>query len=100
MLFVYSLYHYVGFRKHGFVGYIKHQLCRRASRSILVLIVPIELFTKFIIEPALAGPPGLRRHVRGPPDPLVFTVVGEFLLFSGGALLMAGFGRRVPSPSR
>ena len=47
----YLLFLYVGFRKHGFLGYLKVVLVPPAPWFILPILVPIEFFSNFIVRP-------------------------------------------------
>jgi F-type H+-transporting ATPase subunit a len=89
-LFVYVFYHYAGFRKHGFVGYIKHAaLPPGVPIFIAPLIVVIELFTKFIFQPVSLALRVFAAMFAGHLILVLAVVGGEFLLFSGSALVVA-----------
>ncbi|MBW0088054.1 F0F1 ATP synthase subunit A [Pseudonocardia sp. KRD-184] len=89
-LFVYVTYHYAGFRKHGFVGYIKHAaLPPGVPIFVAPLIVVIELFTKFIFQPLSLALRVFAAMFAGHLILVLAVVGGEFLLFSGSALVVA-----------
>ena len=88
VLIIYPLYHFVGFRRHGFTGYLKHQLMPPGVPGpIYVLLVPIEIFTKFIMNPITHGLRVFAAMFAGHLILLLFTLGGEFLLLHGGGLL-------------
>jgi len=89
-LFVYVAYHYAGFRKHGFVGYIKHAaLPPGVPVFIAPLIVVIELVQKFLFQPLSLALRVFAAMFAGHLILVLAVVGGEFLLFSGGALVVA-----------
>lgn len=89
-LFVYVTYHYAGFRKHGFVGYIKHAaLPPGVPIFVAPLIIVIELFTKFIFQPFSLALRVFAAMFAGHLILVLAVVGGEFLLSSGGALVVA-----------
>ena len=45
------LFNYIGIRKHGFFGYLKHALVPPAPWYILPLLIPIEFLSTFLIRP-------------------------------------------------
>jgi F-type H+-transporting ATPase subunit a len=88
-LFVYVTYHYAGFRKHGFVGYIKHAaLPPGVPAFVAPLIIFIELFTKFIFQPLSLALRVFAAMFAGHLILVLAVVGGEFLLASGGALVV------------
>ncbi|HEY8527359.1 MAG TPA: F0F1 ATP synthase subunit A [Acidimicrobiales bacterium] len=51
-LLTYVLYHGSGFKEHGPIGYLKHALVPPGvPAALLVLVVPIEFISKFIVQP-------------------------------------------------
>ena len=88
-LFVYVFYHYAGFRKHGFLGYLKHAaLPPGVPVFIAPLIIVIELFTKFVFQPVSLALRVFAAMFAGHLILVLAVVGGEFLLLSGGALLV------------
>jgi F-type H+-transporting ATPase subunit a len=87
LLVVYPVYHFVGFKRHGFVGYLKHQtIPPGAPGFILPLLIPIEFLQKFIMNPLTLAIRVFAAMFAGHLILLVFTLGGEFLLVeaSGG----------------
>ena len=88
-LFVYVFYHYAGFRKHGFLGYLKHaSLPPGVPVFIAPLIIVIELFTKFVFQPVSLALRVFAAMFAGHLILVLAVVGGEFLLFSGSALVV------------
>jgi F-type H+-transporting ATPase subunit a len=88
VLVVYPLYHFVGFRRHGFVGYLKHALFPPgAPGPIYLLLTPIEFFTKFIMNPITLAIRVFAAMFAGHLILMVFAVAGEFLLLEGSGAL-------------
>jgi F-type H+-transporting ATPase subunit a len=51
-LLSYLLYHGAGFKEHGPIGYLKHALVPPGvPAALLLLVVPIEFISKFIVQP-------------------------------------------------
>jgi F-type H+-transporting ATPase subunit a len=51
-LLAYVVYHGSGFKEHGPIGYIKHALVPPGVPiALLVLVVPIEFISKFLVQP-------------------------------------------------
>jgi F-type H+-transporting ATPase subunit a len=51
-LLSYLLYHGSGFKEHGPIGYLKHALVPPGvPAALLLLVVPIEFISKFIVQP-------------------------------------------------
>lgn len=87
-LFVYVFYHYAGFKKHGFFGYIKHAaLPPGVPTFVAPLIIFIELFTKFLFQPISLALRVFAAMFAGHLILVLAVVGGEFLLFSGGPLI-------------
>lgn len=88
VLIVYPVYHFVGFRRHGFVGYLKHALVPPgAPKAIYLLLTPIEFFSKFIMNPITLAIRVFAAMFAGHLILLVFTLAGEFLLLEAEPLL-------------
>ncbi|QFZ22974.1 F0F1 ATP synthase subunit A [Saccharothrix syringae] len=85
LLVIYPVYHFVGFRRHGFLGYLKHQtMPPGAPWFVLILLIPIEFFQKFILNPLTLAIRVFAAMFAGHLLLLVFTLAGEYLLFAGG----------------
>ncbi|OLF18684.1 F0F1 ATP synthase subunit A [Actinophytocola xanthii] len=88
ILIVYPIYHGVGFRRHGFLGYLKHQLVPPgAPKPIYLLLTPIEFFSKFIMNPITLAIRVFAAMFAGHLILLVFTLAGEYLLLEAGGIL-------------
>ncbi|GAA5156333.1 MULTISPECIES: F0F1 ATP synthase subunit A [Amycolatopsis] len=78
---VYPVYHYVGFKRHGFVGYLKHATVPPgAPLAIYFLLTPIEFLQKFVLNPLTLAIRVFAAMFAGHLILLVFTVAGEYLL--------------------
>jgi F-type H+-transporting ATPase subunit a len=88
LLIVYPLWHFLGIRKHGFVGHIKHQLIPPGvPKPVLVLLVPVEAFVKFFMNPLTHAIRVFAAMFAGHLILLVFTLAGEYLLLEAGGAL-------------
>lgn len=88
ILIVYPIYHGVGFRRHGFLGYLKHQLVPPgAPKLIYLLLTPIEFFSKFIMNPITLAIRVFAAMFAGHLILLVFTLAGEYLLLEADGIL-------------
>jgi F-type H+-transporting ATPase subunit a len=88
VLVVYPVYHFVGFKRHGFVGYLRNQLFPPgAPKPVYLLLVPIEFFSKFIMNPITLAIRVFAAMFAGHLILLVFTLAGEFLLLEAGGFL-------------
>ncbi len=88
ILVVYPIYHFVGFKRHGFVGYLKKELFPAgAPKPIYLLLTPIEIFTKFIMNPITLAIRVFAAMFAGHLILLVFTLAGEYLLLEAGTWL-------------
>lgn len=85
---VYPVYHFVGFKRHGFRGYLKNQLFPPgAPKAVYLLLVPIEFFSKFIMNPITLAIRVFAAMFAGHLILLVFTLAGEYLLLEAGVWL-------------
>jgi F-type H+-transporting ATPase subunit a len=81
VLVVYPVYHFVGFRRHGFKGYLKNQLFPPgAPKAVYLLLTPIEFFQKFFMNPITLAIRVFGAMFAGHLILLVFTLGGEYLL--------------------
>lgn len=88
LLVVYPVYHYVGVRRHGFGGYLKHQLVPGGAPGfILPLLVPIEFFQKFVMNPLTLAIRVFAAMFAGHLILAVFSVAGEYLLTEASVAL-------------
>ncbi|SER22096.1 ATP synthase F0 subcomplex A subunit [Lentzea xinjiangensis] len=85
---VYPVYHFVGFKKHGFVGYLKHQTLPPGTPwFVMPLMIPIEFAQKFVMNPLTLAIRVFAAMFAGHLLLLVFTLGGEFLLMQENFLL-------------
>ncbi|WFE62052.1 F0F1 ATP synthase subunit A [Micromonospora sp. WMMD714] len=82
----YVLFNYVGIRQHGFVKYFKNSLVPPAPWFILPLLIPIELFSTFIVRPFSLAVRLFANMFAGHMLLLVFTL-GGFAMLSANAWL-------------
>ncbi|KAA9162050.1 F0F1 ATP synthase subunit A [Amycolatopsis acidicola] len=81
VLVVYPVYHFVGMKRHGVGGYLKHQLFPPgAPKAVYLLLTPIEFIQKFIMNPITLAIRVFAAMFAGHLILMVFTVAGEFLL--------------------
>jgi F-type H+-transporting ATPase subunit a len=84
----YVIFNYVGIRKHGFAGHFKHQLVPPGvPKPVLFLLVPVEAFVKFFMNPITHGIRVFAAMFAGHLILLVFTLAGQYLLLEAGGLL-------------
>ncbi|TCO57369.1 F0F1 ATP synthase subunit A [Actinocrispum wychmicini] len=78
---VYPVYHLSGIRKHGIGKYLKYQLMPSGiPKPIYILLTPIEIFTKFFMNPITLAIRVFAAMFAGHLILLVFTLGGEYLL--------------------
>ncbi|MBO4162820.1 MULTISPECIES: F0F1 ATP synthase subunit A [Micromonospora] len=82
----YVLFNYIGIRQHGFVKYFKNSLVPPAPWFILPLLIPIELFSTFIVRPFSLAVRLFANMFAGHMLLLVFTL-GGFAMISANAWL-------------
>lgn len=88
ILVVYPVYHGVGIRRHGLGGYLKSQLFPAGvPKPIYLLLTPIEIFTKFIMNPITLAIRVFAAMFAGHLLLLVFTLAGSWLLLDAAPLL-------------
>ncbi len=82
----YVLFNYLGIRKHGFGKYLKMNLIPDAPKPMLVILIPIEFFSTFILRPLTLALRLFANMFAGHMLLLVFTVGGFVLLGSNNIL--------------
>ncbi|SFO93413.1 F-type H+-transporting ATPase subunit a [Amycolatopsis arida] len=88
VLVVYPVYHFVGFRRHGFAGYLKKETVPAGAPAfVLPLLIPIEFLQKFVINPITLALRVFAAMFAGHLLLLVFTLGGTFLLTEASAAL-------------
>ncbi|MEV7036781.1 F0F1 ATP synthase subunit A [Amycolatopsis sp. NPDC051061] len=94
VLVVYPVYHYVGFKRYGFKGYLKKELAPAGVPGfVLPLFSTIEFAQKFFIAPATLAIRVFAAMFAGHLIIMVFTLGGSFLLTETD-----GFGLKLVSP--
>jgi F-type H+-transporting ATPase subunit a len=76
----YVMFIYLGMRKHGVVGYLKHALVPPAPGFVLPLLIPIEFFSTFLVRPFTLAVRLFANMFAGHMILLVFTLGGFALL--------------------
>jgi F-type H+-transporting ATPase subunit a len=75
------IYNYVGIRKHGFVGYFKHQSVPAGiTGPILVLLVPLEFMSNIIVRPVTLALRLFANMFAGHLLLILFALGGEYLV--------------------
>ncbi|MGB3437296.1 MAG: F0F1 ATP synthase subunit A [Actinophytocola sp.] len=88
LLIVYPLWHYIGLRRHGFVGHLKNQLVPPGvPKPVLLLLVPVEAFVKFFMNPLTHAIRVFAAMFAGHLILIVFTLAGQYLLFEASGPL-------------
>lgn len=92
-LIVFAVYHAVGFRKHGLVGYFKSIVPSGLSPALIVPIFLLELITDLFTRPVTLALRLFGNMFAGHLLLVLFIGGGEYLLLHGsGALKVAGVG--------
>ncbi|MFC4046702.1 F0F1 ATP synthase subunit A [Dactylosporangium siamense] len=86
-LSTYGLYLYQGFKKHGFVGYLKHATVLPAPWFMQPLLLPIEALQAFILQPVTLALRLFANMFAGHMLLLVFTL-GGFALLNAESLFL------------
>ncbi|HEY8473967.1 MAG TPA: F0F1 ATP synthase subunit A [Natronosporangium sp.] len=81
ILVVYPVYHGAGIRRHGLGGYLKKELFPpNVPWPVYLLLTPIEIFTKFVMNPITLAIRVFAAMFSGHLLLLVFTMAGFWLL--------------------
>jgi F-type H+-transporting ATPase subunit a len=83
-LVVYLVYHAVGIRRLGFGPYIKHMIPAGVPAWVLVLLVPLELLTYFVIRPVTLALRLFGNMFAGHLLLVLFVSAGEYLILRSG----------------
>lgn len=87
-LVVYPVYHYVGFKRHGFKGYLKKELAPAGIPGfVMPLYSTIEFAQKFFLSPATLAIRVFASMFAGHLIIMTFTLGGSFLLTDGEGLV-------------
>jgi F-type H+-transporting ATPase subunit a len=88
VLVVYPIFNIVGIRRHGLLGYLKHQtMPPGAPWPIYLLLTPVEIFVKFIMNPITLAIRVFAAMFAGHLILLVFTLAGQYLLIEASGAL-------------
>ncbi|WP_216215470.1 F0F1 ATP synthase subunit A [Amycolatopsis aidingensis] len=88
LLVVYPVYHFVGFRRHGFGGYLKHQLMPPGAPGfVMPLLIVLEFVQKFVFNPITLAIRVFAAMFAGHLLLALFAVAGEYLVVEAGAAL-------------
>jgi len=82
----YVLFNYLGIRKHGLGKYLKMNLIPDAPKPMLIILVPIEFFSTFVLRPLTLALRLFANMFAGHMLLLVFTVGGFVLLGTNNIL--------------
>ncbi len=92
-LVVFAVYHAVGFRKHGFVGYFRSIIPAGLSVGLMIPIFLLELITDLFTRPVTLALRLFGNMFAGHLLLVLFIGGGEYLLLHGaGGLKVAGVG--------
>ena len=87
------VYNFVGIRKHGFLGYLKHQTMPAGVPGwLLPLMIPIEFISNILVRPVSLSLRLFANMFAGHILLLVFVLGGEYLVFETGNIALAGVG--------
>jgi F-type H+-transporting ATPase subunit a len=89
LLLVFPVYHYVGIKRHGLVGYLRNQfVVPGVPKPVLwLLLIPTEVILKFFFDPVNLAIRVFAAMFAGHLLVLVFVLGGEFLLLEAAPLL-------------
>ncbi len=87
VLVVYLTYHYVGFRQHGALGYIKSMVPSGIPGAVAPFILLIEAVTKFFVQPLTLTLRLFGNMFAGHMVLVLFILGGEYMLLHGGPFL-------------
>lgn len=82
------IYNAVGIKKHGFVGYLKHQSVPSGIKGpILLLLVPLEFMSNIVVRPVTLALRLFANMFAGHLLLILFALGGEYLLLHGATLV-------------
>ncbi|HEU4945936.1 MAG TPA: F0F1 ATP synthase subunit A [Kribbella sp.] len=88
-----TIYNAVGIRKHGFLGYLKHQTMPAGVPAWLMpLMIPIEFISNILVRPVSLSLRLFANMFAGHILLLVFVLGGEYLVFEAGSIPLVGVG--------
>jgi len=91
-LIVFVIFHWIGFRKHGFAGYFKHLIPPGLPAAVLILVIPLELITYFFTRPVTLALRLFGNMFAGHLLLVLFISAGEYLTLHSGSIPLAGVG--------
>lgn len=83
-LVVYVVYHWIGFSRHGFLGYFKHMVPDGLPKGVIPVIFPLELMTYFITRPLTLALRLFGNMFAGHMLIYLFVTGGFYMLLEGG----------------
>ena len=87
------IYNAVGIKKHGFLGYLKHQtMPAGVPWWLLWLMIPIEFISNILVRPVSLSLRLFANMFAGHILILVFVLGGEYMLFHSGNIALGGVG--------
>lgn len=91
-LIVYVVYHVVGIRKHGFLGYLKTFVPSGLPKVIVPIVFLLEFISKTVTQPLTLALRLFGNMLAGHMALVLFIMGGWFLVNSGPMLAIAGAG--------
>jgi F-type H+-transporting ATPase subunit a len=87
------IYNFVGIRKHGFLGYLRHQtMPAGVPLWLMPLMIPIEFISNILVRPVSLSLRLFANMFAGHILLLVFVLGGEYLIFEAGSIALGGVG--------
>jgi F-type H+-transporting ATPase subunit a len=87
------IYNGVGIRKHGFLGYLRHQtMPPGVPWWLMPLMIPIEFISNIVVRPISLSLRLFANMFAGHILLLVFVLGGEYLVFHSGSIALGGVG--------
>ncbi|MDX6294735.1 MAG: F-type H+-transporting ATPase subunit a [Kribbellaceae bacterium] len=87
------IYNGVGIRKHGFLGYLKHQtMPAGVPWWLMPLMIPIEFISNIVVRPVSLSLRLFANMFAGHILILVFVLGGEYMVFESGNIALGGVG--------
>jgi F-type H+-transporting ATPase subunit a len=87
------IFNTVGIRKHGFLGYLKHQTMPAGVPIWLMpLMIPIEFISNILVRPVSLSLRLFANMFAGHILLLVFVLGGEYMLLESGSIAIGGIG--------
>jgi F-type H+-transporting ATPase subunit a len=87
------IYNGVGIRKHGFLGYLRHQtMPAGVPWWLMPLMIPIEFISNILVRPVSLSLRLFANMFAGHILLLVFVLGGEYMVFETGNIALGGVG--------